>query len=446
MLLSFLVKYPAEKKITALTIVGEKSQPRSSTSNVNVQSNSIRPTIICGLSIRCRTSGKTQQQQSSFVETLNDQNKNEQSPINIMEVDESSPVMSDFSCLYLVVYDFQYTKEPTETEKENNLDGNDVSNKRNDTTSSDSYKDYLTNLSMLNETDSPMNDTNMEVASSNSDEIMFLSDVKAYNILKQQMSLYQNLIPGESDEIFLPPPIASTKQHSGPRAVHVDTTETDAAQATSLIMPPDYSFMNGQLGSSPIETSVTNEKSISDHIAELKSNKMMKKLNYSRAVQCITLPEQYKNRKDLEVSDILPTQDGCHVLVVLKSVFDTSNSALIVYSLNFSCKMVKMNEEPVLVRELNNHEKPVEVTLLPQLERLNGTTEFNSSRNSCEGTAVLVCQDGAVRIIELSTLRTVSVARLDGTKFISAVYCNSKLKQFFRKLLNRDVNFWKTRN
>lgn len=416
------MKYPAEKKITALTIVGEKSQPRASSANLNVQTNSIRPTIICGLSIRCRYS--TKGHSLSFVETLNDQNISNQSSINIMEIDDAGS-FSEMSCLYLVVYDFQYTKEQTESGKDGNSESNDISNKRNDNVS-ETYKDYIASLSMLNETDSPMNDTNMEVASCNSDEIVFLSDGKTYHMMKQE--LYQNLIPGESDEIFVPPPIQTTQPHSGPRAVHVDTTETDAAQAP--IMPLDYSFMNGQLGNSPIEVTINNEKTISDHITELKNSKTTKKLNYSRAEQCISLPTLYKNRSDLEIVDILPTQDNKYVLIVLRSLYDVRNSVLLVYSLNFSCKMVKVDEEPVSRREIMPSEKPIEVTLLPQLERVNGGAEVNSQRRGCEGLVALVCQDGAVRILELATLRTISIARLEGTKFISAVYCNSKYFPF----------------
>ncbi|KAK5648597.1 hypothetical protein RI129_003489 [Pyrocoelia pectoralis] len=412
------VKCPAEKQITALTIVGEKCHTKGS-------SNGIRPTIICGLSIKSHSSSKNSQHKSSFVETLNDQNKNDQSSINIMEIDEL-PHSSEMCSLYLVVYDFQYTKESIETKKDAVLKGGEISNKRNDNTTPEEYKEYIS-YTMLDDPDSTVNDTNMvDVASSHSDDLMFLSDVemKAYTILKQQMSMYQNLIPGESDEIFLPPSIGPTKQPSV-RLVP-DTSEADLAQAVTILhLPPDYSFMNGQLSSSPIETTAINEKSISDHIAELKNSKVTNKLNYSRAEQCISLPKQYKNRRDLEVSHIVPTPDGGHIFVVLGSTLRTQNSVLLVYSLNFSCKMVKINEEPLLVRDLNSFEKPIEVTLLPHLERLNVSIDFNHESCPCEGNAVLVCQDGCVRIIDLSTLKTISIARLEGAKFISAVYCNS---------------------
>lgn len=229
-----------------------------------------------------------------------------------------------------------------------------------------------------------------------------------------QVSFYQNLIPGESDEIFLPPMVTGGKTHSGPRALHVENTETDsAAQAASLfVSPPDFSFINS--------VSIESNKSISDYIAELKSTQNSKKLNYSRAVQCVSFPAQYKNRKDLEISDVLPTPDGCHILVVLKSVFLNRGGVLLLYSLNFTGKMVKLEEEPMLFRELCGYERPVEVSLLSQLDRVNPDESVSG------GTVVIVCTDGAVRVIELSTLRTVSVAKSDSERFVSAAYCNSK--------------------
>lgn len=67
-------------------------------------------------------------------------------------------------------------------------------------------------------------DNLMDIALNGSDDFGFTPEKyseEAYNYLKQHMSMYQNLIPGESDEIFIPPSTTS-KQHSGPRALHVD--------------------------------------------------------------------------------------------------------------------------------------------------------------------------------------------------------------------------------
>lgn len=247
----------------------------------------------------------------------------------------------------------------------------------------------------------------MDITLNGSDDFGFTAEKyteEAYNYLKQHMSMYQNLIPGESDEIFIPPTTA--KHHSGPRALHVDmqTSETDSTQSTS------------ETGKTP---------TISSYIKELKEEKSSgKRLNYSRAVQCVPLPDTYKNRKDLTVSDIIPTRDARHVLAILKPDSFEANSILILYRLSFDSKMVKMVEEPVLIRELCAFERPVEASLLVQLERAGA--QETQQRPGPDGTLIVVCADGAVRIIKLATLRTASVARLEGEKFVSAVYCNSK--------------------
>ncbi|RZB38740.1 baculoviral IAP repeat-containing protein 6 [Asbolus verrucosus] len=365
------VKYPAEKRITALSVVSEKT----------ANGTKARPTIVCGLNIRCRSSQKFQY---PVIDTFSDQNRNS------MEVSEASTTLTN-SCLYLVVYDFMYSKEKEDAENENKTpEVNAVSEPvKNDITTQDE------------------NQKNNYIHP---------------DVFEHLSSFYKTLIPGESDEVFLPPPMMVNKpQHSGPRVLPIDMqiTETDSSQTEPFIINQDYSFMNGQLSSILSETF---EKSISDHITELKNSKTAKKLNYSRAVQCLSVPAQFKSRKDLDITNILTTQDGCHVLVVLKSASE-GKSALVLYSLDFSQKMVKLNEDPVLVRELNVNEKPVEVSVLPAIDKLGDFSEL--SRSGVAGNIVMVCVDGAVRIVGLAALRTVCVAQLDSEKFVSAAYCNS---------------------
>lgn len=400
------MKDPTEKRITALAIAGDKVS-----SNKPNQSAGPRPTIICGLKIRCHSNKSKSKSQSSTIETLNDQNKNNSSSMNIMEIDEV-PETAINSSLYLVVYDFLYKKELVDKDNEKLKESSSNNNNSNSNGNNKDAPDFK-NLMLL-----PYSSIAAECVLDESSDLSYMKPINDY-IIKQQTNNYQTLIPGESDEIFLPPSI--TPKHSGPRALPVELqSETDSAQAASLIIPPDYTFMNGPLNMS----NIVSDKSISDHIIGLKNSKTAKKLNYSRAVQCISVPEKYKNRTDIEISDILPTQDGCHVLVILKSVFDNNDSVLLLYSLNsIADAMVKINEEPVLVRELNPNEKPIEVSLLTTLER---TLENTIKSNNVEGTAILVCADGVVRIVELATLKTLSFAKLENEKFVSAVYCNSK--------------------
>lgn len=58
--------------------------------------------------------------------------------------------------------------------------------------------------------------------------------------------------------------------------------------------------------------------------------------------------------------------------------------------------------------------------LISQLER---PTE--GAKSSGDGMVILVCADGAVRVLDLLTLKIVSVAKLESERFVSAAYCNS---------------------
>lgn len=97
------MKCATEKRVTALSIIGEKPT-KTPANNMEAWKSEIRPTIICGLNIRCKNS-KQPPEHAASVESLNNQNK--ESSIIIMDVDEQP----ESSCLYLVVYDFQYKKE-----------------------------------------------------------------------------------------------------------------------------------------------------------------------------------------------------------------------------------------------------------------------------------------------------------------------------------------------
>lgn len=153
----------------------------------------------------------------------------------------------------------------------------------------------------------------------------------------------------------------------------------------------------------------------------MKNNSSNKILNYPRAAQCITLPTQCRDFEDLQISDIFPTHDYKHILVVLQGA-SSKTSFLILYALDFSDKMCKIVEEPILVRELESNEKPVEINLLPLMDK------FPSIDQSIKtiGNAVMVCADGAVRIVNLETLNIVCYGKINEEKFVSAVYCNSK--------------------
>ena len=113
-----------------------------------------------------------------------------------------------------------------------------------------------------------------------------------------------------------------------------------------------------------------------------------------------------------------------------------TNSILLVYALDFSDKVVKLTTEPILRRELAPDQAPCECVLLPipeknRLSDLSDSMQFSASSSDNSdtqprGQVALVCRDGAVRLLDLSTLKTITEAKLDGRKFISATYCTSE--------------------
>ncbi|XP_017761383.1 PREDICTED: baculoviral IAP repeat-containing protein 6 [Eufriesea mexicana] len=110
------------------------------------------------------------------------------------------------------------------------------------------------------------------------------------------------------------------------------------------------------------------------------------------------------------------------------------NTVILVYALDFSGQVVKIFSEPVVKRELSADEAPVEHVFLPLQEKNKYTlSSENFSRSSTTnlsasepvGQVALVCRDGVIRVLNLNSLKTITEARIEGKKFVSAAYCNS---------------------
>lgn len=200
---SLLENCPVSKNITALSIVSEKQ-------NTNI-SKSPRPTIICGLSVSCQPDKAT----------LKSSNETERKKL--------------ITQLYLVVYDFMYTKEQEDAENNAPLNPNPPCNHE------DNLNMYSTNLY----DDLESNDFETE-------------DVSGYNLMKQLSSYYKNFIPGECDEVFLPPTMVLKKTHTGPKVLH-DAYDSKKSTFTSN----SYPLTSNQ------NSSEHNDVSISDHILEV---------------------------------------------------------------------------------------------------------------------------------------------------------------------------------
>ncbi|KAF7274270.1 hypothetical protein GWI33_013063 [Rhynchophorus ferrugineus] len=398
-------KCSIDKKITALSVVTYKGV------NEKVVSKSIRPTILCGITISQTRNKKNQD--NIELDSLKEISQRHVDALEYLSNTYGGESCNNKQRLYLVVYDYMYNKEQEES------DDKGQENKKGDFDFDSQFSDYVNGYQLY------MFPDNVATSSQQLTNIIDtinppdMENNENYSLIKQLTTIYKNLIPGESDAVFLPPSSTLANNikknlHSGPRLLNVDinTTETDASLPSDLleILP------NG------VFPSDSNEPSISDHILDIKNSQSDRKLNYSKAVQCISLPEQCKNIENLEISNIIPTQDEGHILVTVCS--KTSNkSFLLIYALDFSNKMVKIQEDSIIARELLNFEKPLAVGLLPPLDKFKVSSSNLGS--GIEGNAVLVCVDGAVRVVNLRTLKTVCFAQIESKKFVSAAYCNS---------------------
>ncbi|XP_049817886.1 baculoviral IAP repeat-containing protein 6 isoform X3 [Aethina tumida] len=376
-------KYQLSRRITALSIVGESQRPQKAECfTVEKPHLNVRPTIICGL----------------FVNYSPEQNLSSIAQKPFDGDDDWTMTSETKSNLYLVVYDFTYKKELDNVETDKQVDESNL-------------------------TTCPQLETDVEINSFPVPNIMNLDQVLDGidpDYLMKHIFSYKTLIPGDNNKIHIPPNVH--KGHSGPRILPVPMSlsicETDSIHGNNSFSVPNFI--------SDTEVVETSDLSISDHIKDLKSSKSQNKLNYSHSVQCISLPAVCKECSDLEITRIIPLSSNRHVLVVLSGQASWSRCYLIIYGLDFSKKMVRIIQDPTLVREIPASEKPIEINMVPGSLRLGkSTVEDHRTDSSVEGHVVTVCCDGAVRIIDLKTLKTTCYAKLESEKFVSATYCNS---------------------
>ncbi|XP_063222017.1 baculoviral IAP repeat-containing protein 6 isoform X2 [Bacillus rossius redtenbacheri] len=98
--------------------------------------------------------------------------------------------------------------------------------------------------------------------------------------------------------------------------------------------------------------------------------------------------------------------------------------SLLVYALDLENEDMRLVEEPTNVREFDALECPRHMVMLPLREQDDGGIPV---KGNLQGLAALVCADGVLRLLNLSTFKIVSKAapKKSGSKFISATYCSS---------------------
>lgn len=152
-----------------------------------------------------------------------------------------------------------------------------------------------------------------------------------------------------------------------------------------------------------------------------------------KVIQCISISPY----NSYEITDIIPTCDKKYLLIVLRnnSILNTKDETAMEINDDeiMECsKRVKLilyeikddgllNEFPICSRLLDESETPLEFCMLPTHDN-NGR---NLSENNQSGVFVMVCSDGSLKMITVTTLKTVSEAKIDNEKFVSAIYCKS---------------------
>jgi baculoviral IAP repeat-containing protein 6 (apollon) len=144
---------------------------------------------------------------------------------------------------------------------------------------------------------------------------------------------------------------------------------------------------------------------------------------------------------DYEITEILPSFDNRYVLIVLKRSQEKSEDEivfmetdqndsyspeefpfvhLLLYGINDKGLIQKV---PLCQRLLGPKDTPIEICMLPKFDT-NGRL-FSGSPTEESGAFVMTCVDGSIKVLSITSLKTLSEAKVDGQKFISTVYCKN---------------------
>ncbi|CRK88840.1 CLUMA_CG002660, isoform A [Clunio marinus] len=155
-------------------------------------------------------------------------------------------------------------------------------------------------------------------------------------------------------------------------------------------------------------------------------------------IQTIQIPTYLYD--DYEITEILPSYDSRYLLIVLKRSQEKSDDEIVfmetdqndayspeefpfVHLLLYSIDdngLIK--EVPLCQRLLGPKDTPIEICMLPKFDT-NGRLFSGSPSES--GGFVMACVDGSIKVLSITTLKTISEAKVDGQKFISTVYCKN---------------------
>ncbi|XP_054283105.1 baculoviral IAP repeat-containing protein 6 [Macrosteles quadrilineatus] len=367
----------SEVRVGAVSVVGGPSEV-----------DYVRPALIAGISRGKQTAV------SPRVRAMN--NMNSGLAVDIMKVAESKPAERQ---LYLVVYDFHYRYQSNmingNREVDNNtktlLSGTGTSASRQE--NSNLYPEIFLSKFLYT---SPV-----------------LHDVDSADVVYQT----QDILVGDN---FTAPSSSSGISCPVPLGVAVPTAGGGTFDTSMAINEGLEVFPSTSNGSSQLVPKIVERDSKSDAISDLSSVENSNGvLDTSSFLAQEPVPIQSvivdTFNHDLYVSELHPTKDGQHLLVVLRSVNSVTSGMLLLYKLILSEPSVMLVETPVCVKVLQT--EVVSLTLLP----LEGESTANPL-----GVAAVVTHSGQLMLIDIATLDIKACAtHKENIQFVSVTYCNS---------------------
>lgn len=453
-------------QVTALSVVGtpetlkeETKSANSTSSSINIETteHKIRPCLVCGVTVTVNNPSQLRTLEnvwaassdlassSSLVRAMNSVNSAASDTLDIMKVAGDRYISSRLH--YLVLYDFHHKAATTQPIKEDNskesktkktLSGTGTSASSNGGRQESLYQELFLSKIFY--------------------EVPVIEDVDS------------DMVVPHYDGIFPPTPLTASSSNG----IYSNPIGIPFGPTTSTPYDPNFvAPINGSTHfASTSDLTTINKKSL-DLMKITKAEPVVVKTlainapdtlrityittskdgRYLYVAMCpadnTSVESSSSNTNQMDVddeSDFFPQKsymywdhnDSQSSKLINGEIHGNENSAnamLLVYALDFTGPVVKVASEPLVKRELPLEQAPIEHVLLPLQEKQKCTSfSTNSSTNSTSnsiihepaGQVALVCKDGVVRLLNLSTLKTVTEARLDGKKFISATYCNSK--------------------
>lgn len=465
-------KHPTSHKVqlTALSVVGSvKSQANEVTTSgstllpVEALDSKIRPCVVCGVTVIVNNPSQLRTLEnvwaastdlapsSSLVHAMNSVNSAASDTLDIMKVagDKYAPS----KLYYLVFYDFYHKMAIPQPMKEDNtkdsktkktLSGTETSTSSNGERQENLYQEFLVNkffydVPVIEDVDSDMVvstpfegvfPTSVFTASSSNG---IYSNPIGITVPPTSSSFDANFNPINGPEHFASTSDLTTVNKKSLDIIKMTKTEPVVVKTLPIEAPDFLKITHIEPSKDGRHLYVSMCPTIDNTDSSMSNNNQMD----------IDEESEFFPQKGYVYWDHNDTQSDRFINDEMHDDSTNINAILLVYALDFSGQVVKVYNEPVVKRELPADQAPIEHVFLPLQEKskcsLPGENLGKTTSGVPEpvGQVALVCKDGIIRVLNLNSLKTISEARIEGKKFISAAYCNSKFMSFISVLINR---------